>query len=418
MHNRLKLLFVSPRFLFPANTGGQIRTSQILRGMKRGVFDITLVSPAPKNFHRYKDELDSVSDRFVCWQDQIRGPVFKLSRLRHLKSSVPISVASDKSVRGSQIVAAELAKKPDVVVFDFPHSAVLAPQKLQVPSVMFTHNVEAEIFERHLKLANNPLLKTLWRDQLSKMVQFERDSLNKFDKIVAVSNRDKKMFETDYQVQNISVIRTGVDLDFFQYTAPQDEARVIFIGSMDWLANIDAMEYFMQEVWPLITAQVPQASMTVIGRNPPSHLVQMAKSKGLKWTFTGLVDDVREHARKASVSVIPMRVGGGTRIKAFESMAIGSPVVSTTIGVEGLPLNNEAHFLRADSASEFANAVTLLLQDKDRREKLSRQARRYVEDNFSFALAADEFQDICLQVSHKKNAVRSYEDSATDLEIA
>ena len=170
----------------------------------------------------------------------------------------------------------------------------------------------------------------------------------------------------------MSVIPTGVDLDFFAWQAPSSQPQVMFIGSMDWPANQDGIQFFMDEVWPRVLRQVPVATMKVIGRTPPPWLVSRAP-KG--WQFTGFVDDVRPHVAGSAVSVIPLRVGGGTRIKAYEAMALGIPVVSTTIGVEGLPVTDGEHYLRADGAEEFADAIVRLLSDAALRDTLSRRAR-------------------------------------------
>ncbi|MGI9305371.1 MAG: glycosyltransferase [Gammaproteobacteria bacterium] len=396
------MLFVSPRFLFPASTGGQIRTSQILRGLKGGNFEITLISPSPPHAEtRFKKELSGVADRLVVWQESHRGLWFRIARLKHLFSRLPIPVATDRSTEGRKTVAQQLAKRPDLVVFDFPHAAVFAPHVIAIPSVMFTHNVEAEIFSRHVQVARNPLMRILWRSQYRKMMAFEKATLSKFDTVVAVSQRDREAMRSSFGITNVAVIRTGVDADFFDYLPPPGTNRVVFIGSMDWLANIDGIQFMLDEIWSLVVQEVPDASMLVVGRNPSAALQAKAKAAGVRWEFTGFVDDVRPFVRQAAVSVIPLRVGGGTRIKVFEAMAMGCPVVSTQIGVEGLPLEDNKHYLRADSPAEFAAAVVKLLNDRELSRRISTDARKYVEGNFSFAEAAREFENICLRTMDK-----------------
>lgn len=148
--NRRKMLFVSPRFLFPVDSGGKIRTTQMLRGLKGGAFDVTLLCPASEVERRtYAAEIDSVCDRLASWSGARGAWLKKLDRMMALFSSLPIPVATDRSARGLELVRSELARGYDVVVFDFAHAAVLAPQPLRTPSVLFTHNVEAEIFKRH-----------------------------------------------------------------------------------------------------------------------------------------------------------------------------------------------------------------------------------------------------------------------------
>ena len=296
------MLFVSPRFLFPADSGGKIRTSQILRGMKGGSFGITLLSPAPEGAaERYRIELQRVADRFLWWPEARRNRFYPLTRLRHLFSRYPISTYADRSRDGSHLVRSELSRRTDVTVFDFAHSGVLAPNRFVVPSVMFTHNVEAEIFERHVAVAENPLKKTIWRNQHRKMETFEREVLARFDGIVAVSERDGEAIRQRYGAQRIRVIRTGVDLDFFGYLPPGDGVKVVFTGAMDWMANIDGIEYLMDEIWPAISLRAPQARMVVVGRNPAPALERRAEASRPDWCFAGLVDDIRPYVHGASV---------------------------------------------------------------------------------------------------------------------
>lgn len=396
MSERPTLLFVSTRFLFPVDSGGKIRTTQVLRGMKDGRYRIHLVSPATdRQLEQHAADLATVCDEFTRWTAGTRGPLFNLTRARFLTDRLPIPIRTDWSAAGRAVVDAALARGPDVAVFDFLHAAVLAPERLPVPSVMFTHNVEAEIFARHHEVARNPLLRAMWRSQHGKMQRFESQALRRFDVVVAVSDRDARQFAAAYGVQDAFVIPTGVDLDFFQWAPPRRDREIVFCGSMDWLANQDGIDFFLDEIWERISREMPDARMTVVGRAPPASLVERARRFGAAWSFTGFVDDVRPYLQGAAVSVIPLRVGGGTRLKVFEAMAMGSPVVSTTLGVEGLPVTPGEHFLQADSPAAFADAVVGLLRDAAKRESLSAAARALVESRFSYRAAARVFEQGC-----------------------
>ncbi|HEY3568566.1 MAG TPA: glycosyltransferase family 4 protein [Thermoanaerobaculia bacterium] len=401
------LLFISPRFLFPTDNGGKIRTVQILRGMKGGAYEIALASPVPPEGRgRFAADLAAVCDRFAAWPAPRRGPLFPVTRLRHLLSRLPVSVATDRSRPGRRVVAAELARRPDLVVLDFPHTAVLAPVPLGVPSVLFTHNVESEIFRRHEEVAASRVKRAVWRNQLRKMERFESGVLRRFDTVVAVSERDAAHFREASGIARAEVIPTGVDLDFFDYVPPGSSECVAFTGSMDWMANIDGLDFFLEEVWDLVVREVPRARMKVIGRNPPGFLAEKVRARGAAWELTGFVADIRPHVRGCSAYVIPLRVGGGTRLKAFEAMAMGCPVVSTAIGVEGLSLQPDRHYLRADTAPELAAALVRLLREAALRERIAREARRYVEERCSFLHAARAFEEICRRTAEGRMAGR------------
>jgi polysaccharide biosynthesis protein PslH len=379
---RPQLAFVSPLFLFPNDAGGKIRTSNILRGLKGGAFQVRLLSPA-------------TAQQAQQWAPQ-------LAELCDLLSALPVNVAADVNVEASATVAQQAARGDvDLFVFDFVHASVLKPQGLHARSVCFTHNVEAEIFERHAQQARGPLRRWLWSSQHAKMRRFERDALRGYDRVIAVSDRDARRFGSDYGLAATEAIPTGVDLDHFDWHAPPpvDAAKpptVVFIGSMDSAANIEAVRWTIEAIWPLVHAAQPQARLRIVGRRPPASLVSLARGRA-EVTFTGFVDDVRPQVRDAHVSVIPLQVGGGTRIKAFEAMAMGCPVVSTALGVEGLDVEPGRHYLRADGAQDIAAAIVRLLAEPALRLGLSRQARELVEQRFGHRVAALAFEQICLR---------------------
>jgi len=337
-----RLLVVSPRFLFPLDQGGRIRTANTLRHNKGGAFDITLVSPAPADAHRYAGQTEALCDRFLSWPE---APVSRLRRTMALASALPVTVATDASAAGRALVAAELAKQPDAVLVDFPHAAVLLPEQLAVPSIMFTHNVEAEIFSRHAEVARGPM-RRVWRDQARKMLEFEARTLDRFDTVIAVSTRDADALRKAYGLCRVEAVETGVDVDFYAFSPPGN------------------------------TSTCGPANGTVV--------------------FTGLVDDVRPYVAQAQVYAIPLRVGSGTRIKVFEAMAMGCPVVSTRLGVEGLPVMDGTDYVAADTAPDFAAALLAVLGNPQRQLALAMTARALVLQHFSWAQVTRRFEEICL----------------------
>jgi glycosyltransferase involved in cell wall biosynthesis len=315
-------------------------------------------------------------------------------------------VLLDVNQEARNLIAGKLESQPDVVVFDFLHSAVLAPDQLKCPSVLFTHNVESEIFRRHRDTVANPIKRAFWASQLAKMEAFEARSLRRFRRVVAVSQRDAQAFAERFEVSDAVVVSTGVDLDYFGQVDPMRSRDVVFCGSMDWLANQDAMRYFLDEIWPLVVARVPDARMTVVGRAPPDSLLMEVSKRSQSWRFTGFVDDVRPFMQGAAVSVVPLRIGGGTRLKVYESMAMGIPVVSTTVGVEGLPVKSGVNCQIADAPAEFADSVVGLLTNGPQRQQMSRMARDYVEMYCGYQHAARQFEQACLDALTKAGTMR------------
>lgn len=399
-----RLLFISPRFLFPLDQGGRIRTANTLRHMKGGAFDITLVSPAPPKAERFAEQTAALCDRFLSWPEM---PASSLRRARAVVGRLPATVAMDASVAGRTLVAGELATRPDIVVVDFPHATVLLPDELVVPSLMFAHNVEAEIFSRHAQVMHGPM-RWMWRDQARKMRRFERDSLRRFDGVIAVSVRDADTLRETYDIQHVEPVETGVDTEYYAFHAPDEapafgptEGTVVFTGSMDSRSNIEGVTFLMREVWPAVLRARPHARAIIVGRNPLKALVAEAETRGLGWEFTGLVEDVRPYVARAHVYAIPLRVGSGTRIKVFEAMAMGCPVVSTPIGVEGLPVENGVDYIAADTAAAFSAALLTLLKNASLRQTIASNARNLVTSRFAWVQVASQFETLCTTVMHR-----------------
>ena len=173
---------------------------------------------------------------------------------------------------------------------------------------------------------------------------------------------------------------------------------------MDWIPNVDGILFFLREVLPLIQKAIPSVKLFVVGRNPPAHLLnEVKKYPGV--SCVGRVPDVRPYIRKHGVYIVPLRIGGGTRIKIYEALAMGKAVVSTTIGAEGLPLKNGKHLILADSPEHFAQAVVELLKKPTYREQLGQAGMKFVRENCSWNVAANSFANYCTEVVNARKTV-------------
>jgi len=280
-------------------------------------------------------------------------------------------------------------------VCDFLVPAVNLRRALPCPSILFTHNVEAEIWRRHAENAAGRLSQALYRQQWRRMLRFEGRTLARFDRILAVSDADDQTFRRlygDMELPPIDVVATGVDTTFF---TPTPEAFVrpghlAFVGSMDWMPNEDAVLFFCRDVLPRIRREAPDVTLSIIGRSPTAAVKRLAQEAGID--VTGTVDDVRAHLGPACATIVPLRVGGGTRLKIFEAMAAGKAVVSTTIGAEGLPTESGRHLLIADGAEGFAEAVLRVVREPDLRRRLEREARSLVTQHYDWSVAAAQLE--------------------------
>jgi glycosyltransferase involved in cell wall biosynthesis len=227
------------------------------------------------------------------------------------------------------------------------------------------------------------------------MEQFERRELTRADHVLAVSDADRSVFETYLPAQKVDVIATGVNVEFFQPLDPAsvNENNLVFTGSMDWLPNEEGLFYFVKEILSLIRQSKPDVTLTIVGRRPSERLKAMAERDG-QIQVTGRVEDIRPYVEKAAVYIVPLRVGSGTRLKIFEAMAMGQAIVSTTLGAEGLPVKDGENILLRDDSQSFANAVLRLLNERELRSRLGRAARKLVEESYSWAAVARDFEKI------------------------
>ena len=271
------------------------------------------------------------------------------------------------------------------------------PERPALPMMLFQHNVESVIFKRHADATANPLKRALYRKQWRAVERMEKQAAAFVDAQVSVSDSDTELFRAMGMTNVLGAVPTGVDCEFFQPPAtPPTKPVLAFLGSMDWDANQDAVRWFTTEVLPRIRARVPAAEFLGIGRNPPSSLQALAASDPLI-RLTGTVPDVRPYMAEAAAMVLPLRVGGGTRIKVYEAMAMGTPVISTTIGAEGLDYTHGKNILIADSAEAFANETIALLENATRAGEIAAEARRHVAEKYSWGSVADIFSRYCEQ---------------------
>jgi glycosyltransferase involved in cell wall biosynthesis len=203
----------------------------------------------------------------------------------------------------------------------------------------------------------------------------------------------------EYGLDNVlGDVPTGVDSDHFhEVQRERKPGNIVFLGSMDWMPNIDAVEWFVEEIYPEIAQQCPSATLTIVGRRPPRSVVALAEEDATI-QVTGTVPDVRPYLAEGSVCVVPLRAGGGTRIKIFEAMAAGLPVVSTSIGAEGLPLEDGTHCYLADEPKPFADRVVQLLKETEAARQMAETAAKLVRDEFGWERVSDIFEQLCQKV--------------------
>ena len=395
---RLKILVLRVRLLYPLNTGGKIRSANLLEELSREN-DLILAT------YRYPEDTDDDVQRTARLCQRLvtvpytetpkRSARFFLELAANLFQPLPYVVAKYASAEMAETVARLYAvEQPDLVLCDFLQSCPGLNSLRAVPFLLFEHNVEAALFEQLAQRAPHLLSRVYLRLQARRLRRYERTQCRRAHQVIAVSSEDRAAIAAEYGVAGCAVVPTGVDLKYFRPArTPCLANNLVFTGAMDWLANQDAMRFFAAEIFPLIRAEVPDTVMSIVGRNPPAELLKLGEMHGM--TVTGTVADIRPYVQPAKVYVVPLRIGSGTRLKLLEAMAMGKAVVSTTLGAEGLNVTPGRNIVLADDPRAFARAVVILLRDAARRAELEQNARTLVERTCGWPQVGQVFEEIC-----------------------
>jgi len=404
----LRILWLKTGPLHPLDTGGKIRTYHMLRELCRS-HRVTYLSLCPvsagdtirRDAREYSQEAV-----WIPWDATSKTSVRLYANLlcNFAFSRRPYSIDKYESVAmAAKIQELEGLKRHDLIVCDFLTPAVnlrFGERRSSTPVLLFQHNVENLIWKRTAETARGWHRRAYFRSQWQRMATFEREVCQRVDGVVGVSDLDCDLMRREFGLNNVlGAVPTGVDIEYF---VPSEAGRpprtIAFLGSMDWMPNIDGIIWFVGEIWPLVKRRFPEARLSIIGRQPVRQVLDLA-ARDASIRVTGTVPDVRPHLAEAEIMVVPLRVGGGTRIKIFEAMATAIPVVSTRIGAEGLPVKHGEEILLADTPADFAAEIGTLFERSDLRQTLGQQGCRLVRENYSWPSVTRVFASHCQEVA-------------------
>lgn len=390
----MKVLWVCPFFLHPTERGAQLRTLGLLKELhkRHEIHFAALLLPdqqddGPRQVREY-------ASRHYAAAHTVRpfwSPTFFVEAFRSLFSPLPLAITRHAAVPLKRVLEEVTAKeKFDAIVCDFLHSAPNVPAIEK--SVLFQHNVEATIWKRHAAVARHPLLRWYYRWQARQMHAYEGRMCRSARHVIAVSAVDAERIRDAYGISEVSVVATGVDIEhFLPPSGVSIEMDLVFTGSMDWQANVDCVRYFVRDVLPIIRHRRPNCRLTIVGRRPTPEVCRLAEHDPLI-SVTGTVDDIRPYLWKAAVAIVPLRIAGGTRLKIYEAAAARVPIVSTTIGAEGLDLVAGSEILIGDSPLQFADHCLALLEAPDLAQDIREAAWQKVHEHYSWQRIAFDFE--------------------------
>jgi glycosyltransferase involved in cell wall biosynthesis len=390
----MRIVWMKMGGLWPLNTGGRQRSFQILSSLARR-HQMTVVTT-----HGRDDDPDGLKDALRDCEEIVSLPYrvpkhggvsFAKALAESWLTGYPVDLWKWRVGHVRDAVSRLLRERPfEAVIVDFLFADANLARR-DVPVLFFSHNVEYLIWKRLADIERRPWRKAILEVEWRKMRRAEARCVRRADATVAVSDADRSLFRADVPDADIDVVPTGVDTSYFApQGAPEIAGRLVFSGSMDWYPNEDAIAYFAERILPRLRRQRPDVTLTVVGRNPGPALREIAGRAGI--TVTGTVDDVRPFIDEAAVYVVPLRVGGGTRLKILEALAMAKPVVSTTVGAEGLALVSGRHYVAADGDDAFSNTVLALLDDADARHRLGQSGRQLAVEEHSWDRVSRDFE--------------------------
>ncbi len=383
----MRILFVTLAPPFPPTNGHRMRNYVMLRALAEAGHWISLVSfeeggAACASAQRLGELCGETA--FVPLDGGLGGREEQYwARLCALRSPHPYGVRRFASHALSRMLAAKLATGGfDAIICDGIYLVQNLPRSTAVPVLLSEQAISHEALARYLRYESNPLKRAYGWLEYQKLRRWELRACANAAGVIACSPREREVLRSLCPDARIAVVPNCVDAESYLPVADDDGDSVLFIGALDWLPNLDAVRLLVAKILPRLRRLAPRAVVVVAGRNPSAELrTRLARIEGVR--FVGAIADTRPLLARAAAFVAPLRIGSGTRIKILEAGAMARPIVSTTLGAEGLDLSDGKEVLLADEPREFAGAVAALLADRGRRRALGGAARRRVVEDYS-----------------------------------
>jgi len=390
----MNILFLAPRLPLPADTGGKIRTLNILKQLSVENNVYLLCFSFEKTDHLHAEMLRRLGI------DVHMVPIAEPSLIQKIKAivfdSLPFSILKYHTPQMIQSIQHVLKKHAfDAVHVDHLHMAVYNGYFQGIPCFLDEHNVEYKILERCALVERSWVKKILYHNQSQKMKTFESRKVKEFNGIFACSVDDQLLLnDLGHEQRPIHVIPNGVDTGYFNTRQNmKNEDAVVFTGSMDWLPNDDAITYFCKEILGLVWQKNNTLKLYVVGKNP-SKSVKTLSRRDVRVIVTGRLEDVRPFIDRAKIFIVPLRIGGGTRLKILEAMAMGCAVISTSIGAEGIDYQVGINIAIADKPAEFAQKIIDLCKQPHVVQTMGQEGRHLVCQKYDWAIVGKKLNDI------------------------
>ena len=396
----MKILFLSAWFPYPPDNGARIRAYNLMKGLsqKHEVFMISLLQDdSNAEDSRYLSDICEVVSVHESNWFKPRG----MKSLLALFSNRPRSVVCTYDDRIRMSIENAISRiAPDVIVASSLGIAHYVPQGVSVPKILDQHNCEYAVMKRAADKIANPLKR--WRAAAGwkKAARWEANLCRRFDAITAVSGNDRALIlKAAPDLADIHIIPNGVDTSHYDPDLWKPEhGALVYNGALTYSANLDAVQYFISEIYPILRQKGKDFKLRITGSNKGVDLTAIENCPGVE--LTGYVSDIRDVLAKSAVCVVPLREGGGSRLKILEAMAAGVPVVSTSMGAEGIDVEHKTQIMLADSAEQFAESIVQVVDNPELTSDLRTAARRFVEQKYDWSSISSRFTKVVESVEH------------------
>jgi glycosyltransferase involved in cell wall biosynthesis len=333
------------------------------------------------------------------------GAAFYLRLAANLLSPLPYSVATHTSRALRRALAEHAARQPvDVWHCEWTPYAEALRGVGAGRRVVIAHNVESVIWQRYYETEANALRRWYIGRQWRKFQKFERGVLREVERTVAVSGVDALRFRRDFGARRVDVVENGVDTAYFRpQEVRRDPGLLLFLGSLDWRPNLDGVRLLLERVFPAVRAAEPSARLCLVGRNPPEALRREAAGREGVELFAS-VPDVRPYLARCGVLVVPLRIGGGSRLKILEALASGTPVVSTRVGAEGLCLEAGRDLTVVEDIDDLVGALIAAVREPEAVEAQAARGREQVLRHYDWDALAGQLERVWLECAAEAEA--------------
>ncbi|MCK4352469.1 glycosyltransferase [candidate division WOR-3 bacterium] len=397
----MNILIITPKFPYPLDDGHKIRLFNLIKHTSKN-HRISLISLCDSPVGAIHE---SPLQKYCEVIELVKVNKYSMKRFVKLApalfSNTPISAKflffpkMAEKIKNLLQVRARSPRSYSLVQIEHSYMGLYLDviKEFNVRKILTVHNLEFLRFPRMFKASRPGGRKLAFFIDSTRMCYWEPELAKKFDHIITVSERDKETLSAIEPELNISVIPNGVSLEYFSPSViPPEPNSLLWVGSLLYEANKDAVIYFINSILPLINKEIPDVKLHIVGKITPKFENKLKKYKNV--IVEGYVSDVRPYIERCEVFIVPLRAGGGTRLKILEAMAMEKPVVSTSIGCEGIDVVHGKNILIADTTKDFVKETVQLLQNKEVNEKIKKSARKSVEQKYNWKKIAKQLGTI------------------------